>query len=86
MRGGRDERHYGIFRFDGAPVEVCEMRDIKVLYKKARNGELKNFTGIDDPYEPPLNPEVHVRTDKKTTEECTETIIDYLQKRGMFSK
>src|SRR4028119_694435 len=46
-----------------APLEVCEKRDVKGLYKKARSGEIKNFTGINDPYQPPLNPEVECRTD-----------------------
>ncbi len=54
-----------------APLAVCEERDVKGLYKRARAGEIKGFTGIDDPYEPPLNPEVECRTD---LEELSESI------------
>ncbi|WP_457567782.1 adenylyl-sulfate kinase [Desulfurobacterium sp.] len=60
------------------PLEVCERRDPKGLYKKARAGIIKNFTGIDDPYEEPLNPEIVVETDKASLDECTEKIISYL--------
>ncbi|MED4207564.1 adenylyl-sulfate kinase [Neobacillus mesonae] len=59
----------------------CEKRDPKGLYKKARNGEIKGFTGIDDPYEVPENPELVVETDKMTLEECTKKIIRYLQEK-----
>ncbi len=52
--------------FVDCPIEVCEERDVKGLYAKARRGEIENFTGIDDPYEPPLNPEIHLRTDSST--------------------
>ena len=48
--------------FVDTPIEICEARDPKGLYKKARRGELKNFTGIDSPYEPPEHPEIHLRT------------------------
>ena len=65
--------------FVEAPIEVCEFRDPKGLYGKARRGEIKNFTGIDDPYEPPLNPEIHLRTDQMNPEECLEVIISYLK-------
>lgn len=61
------------------PVEVCEERDVKGLYKMARSGEIKHFTGIDDPYEEPLNPEVVVETDKETIEESTRKIIKRLE-------
>jgi len=60
------------------PLEVCEQRDPKGLYKKARAGEIKNFTGIDDPYEEPENPEIVVETDKMSVEQCVDKIIDYL--------
>ncbi|HHO57199.1 MAG TPA: adenylyl-sulfate kinase, partial [Thermoplasmatales archaeon] len=53
------------------PVEVCIERDVKGMYKKALNGEIKGFTGIDDPYEEPENPELIVETDKETLEEST---------------
>ena len=64
------------------PLEVCEQRDVKGLYKKAREGIIKNFTGIDDPYEEPLNPEIVVETDKETLEESVNKIINYLKEKG----
>jgi adenylyl-sulfate kinase len=60
------------------PLEVCEKRDVKGLYAKARMGEIKMFTGIDDPYEAPENPEVIVCTDRETLQEIIEKIIDAL--------
>ena len=65
-----------------APLDICEQRDVKGLYKKARAGEIKQFTGIDDPYEPPLNPEVECRTDLETLEESTAKVISTLQTLG----
>jgi len=65
-----------------APLAVCEQRDVKGLYKKARAGEIKQFTGIDDPYEPPLNPEVECRTDLETLEESTNKVLDRLKELG----
>lgn len=64
------------------PVEVCIKRDVKGLYKKAINGEIKNFTGISDPYEEPLNPEVIVETDKETPEESLGKILNKLRELG----
>ena len=64
--------------FVDCPLEVCEQRDPKGVYKKARQGIIKEFTGIDAPYEAPENPEVHLRTDKMSVEECVELIINYL--------
>jgi adenylylsulfate kinase len=64
--------------FADAPIEVCEQRDVKGLYAKARAGELKGFTGVDDPYEPPAGPEVTCRTDKETVEESAQKVIDKL--------
>ena len=60
------------------PLEVCEARDVKGLYARARRGEIKMFTGIDDPYEAPENPEVTVCTDRESLEESIEKIIDAL--------
>lgn len=60
-------------------LECAEERDPKGLYKKARAGEIKNFTGIDDPYEAPSNPEIHLHTDTMTLEDEVETILNYLQ-------
>lgn len=62
------------------PIEVCEARDVKGLYEKARRGLIKNFTGIDDVYEEPLNPEIIVETDKETVEESANKIVNYLKK------
>ena len=64
-----------------APLDVCEGRDVKGLYRRARAGELHGFTGIDDPYEPPLQPEVECRTDLETVEESVEKILEYLKSR-----
>ena len=64
--------------FVNTPLEVCEARDIKGLYARARSGEIKNFTGIDDPYEEPIEPEVNALTVGKTPKENAREIIDYL--------
>ena len=64
------------------PLEVCESRDVKGLYKKARAGEIKQFTGIDDPYEPPLNPEVNCGTHKESLEESVDKVIAKLEAMG----
>lgn len=68
--------------FVDTPLEVCEQRDPKGLYKKARAGEIKNFTGIDSSYEAPSNPEIHVETAGKTVEECADIIVFKLQEYG----
>ena len=60
-------------------LEEAEKRDPKGLYKKARAGEIKNFTGIDDPYEAPLNPEIVLNTDTMTIDEEVEIVLNYLQ-------
>lgn len=62
-----------------APLEVCEQRDVKGLYKKAREGKIKNFTGIDDQYEPPLHPEVECRTDLETQIESRDKVLAKLK-------
>lgn len=64
--------------FVNAPLEVCEMRDVKGLYKKARSGEIKNFTGIDDPYEPPLNPEVECWTNQENLTDSVAKVLEQL--------
>ncbi len=63
-------------------LEVCEERDTKGLYKKARAGEVKDFTGISAPYEEPLNPELTIDSSKLSVEEATRTILDYLEASG----
>jgi adenylylsulfate kinase len=68
--------------YASAPVEVCEERDVKGLYKKARAGEIKNFTGISDPYEPPLNPDVNCETHRETLEESVEKVLTKLEELG----
>jgi adenylylsulfate kinase len=64
--------------YANAPLEVCEERDVKGLYAKARAGEIKGFTGIDDPYEPPSGPEVECRTDQQSVEESVQQVLDKL--------
>src|ERR1035441_8861139 len=80
-RSTRDEVRSSIGDFVevyvNAPVETCEHRDVKGLYRRARSGELTGFTGIDDPYEPPLHPEVECRTDRETVEESVEKILTF---------
>lgn len=68
------------------PVEECERRDVKGLYKKARKGEIPSFTGINDPYEPPLNPNVEVRTDLESLQESTGKIISFLEQQKLIGK
>jgi len=68
--------------FVDTPLEVCEQRDPKGLYKKARDGEIVNFTGIDSPYEKPSNPEIHIINDKTDIKESIDTIVRYLKKSG----
>lgn len=60
------------------PLEVCESRDPKGIYKKARKGEIKNFTGIDSPYELPDNPEIVIYTQSNSTEQCVNKILNFL--------
>ena len=72
--------------FVSADLSVCEERDPKGLYKKARAGEIKGFTGIDAPYEEPINPELVVETDKNDIEACAQIVIEYLVKEGIISK
>jgi len=68
--------------FIDAPLEVVEQRDPKGLYKKARAGEIREFTGISAPYEPPLNAEVHIKTAECEVKEAVEMIADYLLEKG----
>lgn len=68
--------------FVNAPLEVCEQRDVKGLYKKARSGEIKHFTGIDDPYEVPSDPDVECHTDIETEAESVAKVLQKLQESG----
>jgi len=67
------------------PFEVCAARDPKGLYKKAKAGEIKNFTGYDSPYEPPERADIHVSTDILSAEDCADVIITYLEENGYLS-
>jgi adenylylsulfate kinase len=67
--------------FVDAPLEVCEQRDVKGLYKKARAGEVKNFTGIDSPYEAPERPDVHIPTHELSLDESIKTLINTILTR-----
>ena len=72
--------------FVDCSLEAAEARDPKGLYKKARAGEIKNFTGIDDPYEKPDSPEIHLHSDQQTLEEEVNEIFSVLRERGIISK
>ena len=71
--------------FVDTPLDVCQARDPKGLYQKARRGELPNFTGVDSPYEAPEDPELVLRTDKPTARELATQVIEYLEKNGLLS-
>ena len=71
--------------FVNAPISVCEERDVKGLYKKVRAGQIKQFTGIDDPYEPPLNPEIECRTDLEDVSESVDKILSLLKTSGYIA-
>ena len=66
------------------PLDVAEQRDVKGLYRKARAGEIRNFTGIDSPYEPPLNPELRINTVGRSPEDAAEDILRFLATRVTF--
>ena len=72
--------------FVDTPVDICEQRDPKGLYQKARRGELKGFTGVDDPYESPLKPELVIKTAKKPPEKIVSELLDYLEAKGLLVK
>ena len=72
---GEDYKEISIF----CPIEVCEQRDVKGLYQKARNGEIKNFTGIDSPFEVPQHPFIEVRTHELSLEACTQQILQTIK-------
>jgi sulfate adenylyltransferase len=68
--------------FMDTPLDICERRDVKGLYVKARRGEIENFTGVNDPYEPPLNPEIRLDAVERSPEENARQILDYLLESG----
>ncbi|CAH6794398.1 adenylyl-sulfate kinase [Vibrio chagasii] len=71
--------------FVDTPLEVCEQRDPKGLYKKARAGEIKHFTGIDSEYQAPVNPEIHLKTEKLSIEACADYVVSELEKKGYLN-
>jgi adenylylsulfate kinase len=87
-RAVREELRYSTNNFVeiyvNAPIEVCEARDVKGLYEKARNGQIKSFTGIDDPYEEPLNPSITCYTAKETIDESVDKILNCLQRANQL--
>jgi len=70
--------------FVNTPLEECERRDVKGMYLKARRGEIKNFTGIDDPYEAPVQPELVIDTMANSAEDNARLIVKYLEERGFL--
>lgn len=82
MMGGK---HF-VEVFVDTPLEVCEERDTKGMYAKARRGEIKDFTGIDDVYEPPKDPEIMLQTTERTPQENARSIIDFLLEKGFISE
>ena len=71
--------------FVDTPLEACEQRDPKGLYKKARRGELRNFTGLDSPYEPPTNPDLILDALNDSASDLADRIIHFMLERGMLS-
>jgi adenylylsulfate kinase len=71
--------------FVDAPLEVCAERDVKGLYKKAFSGEIPQFTGVSDPYEAPVAPELHIKTDEEEPGESARKVIGYLEELGYFT-
>lgn len=70
--------------FVDTPIEVCESRDVKGLYARARRGQITGFTGVDDPYEPPINPEITIDTVTYSAEENARRIVTFLEERGFI--
>lgn len=91
-RSGRDEIRESVARESDfvevhveCPIEECENRDPKGLYKKARAGKIPEFTGISAPYEPPLNPEIVIHTSEHEVEECVEQMLHFLEEKGYLN-
>jgi len=87
----KEHREWGGERLDNfieifvdAPLEVCESRDPKGMYEKAKRGEIKMFTGVSDPYEKPDNPDIHLKTNGARVEDCVEEIIKYLTDKNLI--
>jgi bifunctional enzyme CysN/CysC len=71
--------------FVDTPLEICEQRDPKGLYRKARRGELRNFTGLDSPYERPINPELTLDAFNNGASDLADTVIRFMQQRGLLA-
>lgn len=72
--------------FVDCPIEVCEERDVKGLYEKARKGLIKDFTGISSPFEEPINPDLHLETDKFSEEECLAELIEFVKEKVILDE
>lgn len=72
--------------FCNCPLEICEQRDVKGFYRKARLGEIKNYTGISSPYEAPLQPDINIKTGRLSLQECVDSIIAFLQEHRILLK
>ena len=72
--------------FVNTPIEICESRDVKGLYKKARAGEIKNFTGIDSPYEKPANPYLEIKTEGLTVEQSVQLVLENIIKNSKVAE
>lgn len=87
-RAARDQARAQIHNFIevhvAAPFDACAARDVKGLYRKALAGEIKQFTGLDDPYEEPLNAEIVLHTERESVEQSVQTLLAYLEKRGLI--
>ncbi len=68
------------------PIEICEQRDVKGMYKKAKAGLIKNYTGISSPYEPPQNPDIEVLTGSRSLEDCVQDIVEALFQKGIIMR
>lgn len=79
------KEHEFVEVFINTPIEICEQRDPKGLYKKARKGEIPHFTGISSNFDVPTNPDIHVETSNKTVEQCAQQVIEYLSNKKIFS-
>lgn len=85
-RQAREDTTNFIEAYVKCPVEICKERDVKGMYAKAMRGEIKDFTGVDDPYEEPLNPEIVLETDKETVEESSAKVLEYLKNSGFLAE
>jgi adenylylsulfate kinase len=85
--GGKNEEGIAFVEvFVDVPVEVAEQRDPKGLYKKARAGEIKEFTGISAPYEEPEQPEIHIKNVDLSVEDAVKQIVEYLEGKGLLER